>query len=141
MESRYAGDAVPYFEKIHRYLPGPQFYKLLVCPVDKTRQIATNPDTLNHSNLSYFFNADSQTTNQPAQALLAGDRNLTANGQGIEPGLFITTFKTDINWSSELHPYGGNLAFADGHVESVKKNEINAVFGRQPSATNHLVVP
>jgi len=44
MESRYAGDAVPYFEKIHRYLPGPQFYKLLVCPVDKTRQIATNPD-------------------------------------------------------------------------------------------------
>jgi len=92
-------------------------------------------------NISYFLNADSQCTNQPTHSLLAGDRNLTANGRKAGSGLLRVTSDINMDWSEDLHPRGGNLAFADGHVEGNKTHGLNSVFTNQPTGTNRLAVP
>jgi prepilin-type N-terminal cleavage/methylation domain-containing protein/prepilin-type processing-associated H-X9-DG protein len=139
-DSFFANHAFPHFEKIRPYL-SESFYRLLVCPADKARQAVTNSETFNDLNISYFLNVDSQPTNQPAQTLLAGDRNLMSNRQMVKPGLLAVTTSSDMDWSQEIHPHGGNLAFADGHVEFNKIGGLNSVFARQSSATNRLAVP
>jgi prepilin-type processing-associated H-X9-DG protein len=92
-------------------------------------------------NISYFLNADASNTNNPSQTFLAGDRNLQSNGQAAKPGLLVMTTNTDLNWSSGLHPHGGNLAFIDGHVGWSKTNELNSLIQQQSLATNHIIVP
>ena len=135
-----ANHAFPHFEKIRPYL-AVFFNKALVCPADKAKWAATNSEVFNDSNISYFLNVDSQPTNQPAQTLLAGDRNLMSNSQMVKPGLLAVTTNSDMDWSQEMHLHGGNLAFADGHVEFNKIGGLNSVFARQSSATNRLAVP
>jgi prepilin-type processing-associated H-X9-DG protein len=73
--------------------------------------------------------------------LIAGDRNLSANGQSVNPELFVMTTNFDMNWTFEIHLKGGNLAFADSHVEWVNTTQLNSVVQRQLLATNRLVVP
>jgi len=114
--------------------------KVFVCPADKTKFAATNYNSLREDNVSYFANVDA-TTNNPANTILAGDRNLSANSQLVKPGLFILTTNFDMNWTYEIHLKGGNLAFADSHVEWVNTTQLNSVVQRQLLATNRLVVP
>lgn len=135
-----ANHAFPHFEKIRPYL-SESFYRLLVCPEDKARQAATNSEAFNDLNISYFLNVDSQSINQPSQMLLAGDRNLMSSNQKIKSGLLVVTTNLDMDWSHEIHSYGGNLAFADGHVEMDKIGGLNSVFAQQPLAANRLAVP
>jgi len=51
------------------------------------------------------------------------------------------TTNFDMNWTFEIHLKGGNLAFADSHVEWVNTTQLNSVVQRQLLATNRLVVP
>jgi prepilin-type processing-associated H-X9-DG protein len=103
--------------------------------------VTTNYEALNDLNISYFLNADASHTNHPSQTFFAGDRNLELNGQAVKPGLLVVTTNVDLNWSGKLHPRGGNLAFADGHVEWSRTNELNSVVQRQPVVTNRLCIP
>jgi len=141
MEFIYSGHAFPHFEKLRKYMNESQPFTMLVCPSDKSRQAATNYEALNDMNVSYFLNADACHTNNPSQTFFAGDRNLKSNGQTVGPGLLMVATNVDLNWSGELHLRGGNLAFADGHVEWSKTNELNSVIQHQLLATNHIVVP
>jgi prepilin-type processing-associated H-X9-DG protein len=59
----------------------------------------------------------------------------------VKPELLAVTTNLDMDWSHEIHVRGGNLAFADGHVEMTKFGGLNSVFAHQPSATNRLAVP
>lgn len=114
---------------------------LLICPTEKERRAVTNFSDLTETNLSYFLNIDVTLSNKPATSILAGDRNLRADGRPVPPGPFVLTTSRDMNWTRELHPYGGNIAFADGHVEVCRRNDLNSLVQRQSIATNRLLVP
>jgi prepilin-type N-terminal cleavage/methylation domain-containing protein len=111
-----------------------------VCPYDKTRRPADNYKEVRDENISYFANQD-VATNKLTQLILAGDRNLQADGQPVSSGLFLLTTNKDMSWTSELHRLGGCLAFYDGHVEWSRSNNFNKVIQNQPLTTNRLAVP
>jgi prepilin-type N-terminal cleavage/methylation domain-containing protein/prepilin-type processing-associated H-X9-DG protein len=136
-EFLYSNHTFPHYEKLSSCIPRPE---LLICPTDKNRRAATNYNELADKNLSYFLNADF-STNNPIVSILAGDRNLEADGQPVKPGLFILTTNLNLGWTHELHLTGGNLAFADGHVEFCKSTNLNSVVQRQSIVTNRLSVP
>jgi prepilin-type N-terminal cleavage/methylation domain-containing protein/prepilin-type processing-associated H-X9-DG protein len=134
----YSSYAFPDFKKLSTYSIHPTIF---VCPLDKDRQAATNFESLKDLNISYFLNADASHTNSPSQNFIAGDRNLSSSGKSVKPGLFILTTNLDMSWTREIHSMGGNLAFADGHVEWVRTNQLNSIVQRQLLDTNHIVVP
>lgn len=139
MELISSGQTAPQFKKLSKY--SGRLPYCLVCPADKTRTVVTNAAELTEQNISYFINVDAPLTNKPAQTFLAGDRNLQVNGLAVKPGLFVLTTNLNMSWTSEIHRVGGNLAFADGHVEFVQSNRLNSVVQQQPLATNRLCVP
>jgi prepilin-type processing-associated H-X9-DG protein len=137
MEFASSGYASLQFRALSEYVRFPQVF---VCPADKLIQVAENCNNLRDENTSYFINVDA-TTNDSAQTILAGDRNLEANGQPVKPELFEITANLDMSWTREIHSKGGNLAFADGHVEWVWTNNLNPMVQHQPLATNRPCVP
>jgi prepilin-type N-terminal cleavage/methylation domain-containing protein/prepilin-type processing-associated H-X9-DG protein len=140
-EFMFTSHVFPHFEKLHKYIPGQQFYNLLVCPSDKTRKAGTNAEAFTDLNISYLLNVDCSHTNNPSKSLLAGDRNLESNGQPVNPGLLNITTNINLTWSQEIHMKGGNLAFADGHVEWNKTDGFNAIIQQQTVPTNRICIP
>ncbi|HTB84131.1 MAG TPA: type II secretion system protein [Candidatus Sulfotelmatobacter sp.] len=136
----YTSHTFPHFEKIQKYIPGQQFYGLLVCPLDKARKAATNSETFTDLNISYFLNVDCSTKGT-SQSLLAGDRNLTTDGYTTLSGTLIVTTNINLRWTQEIHLKGGNLAFADGHAEWCQSANMNNIIRQQPTATNRLSIP
>ena len=139
-EFAYTSHVFPHYEKIQKYISGQQFYNLLVCPSDKSRKASTNAEAFTDLNISYFLNVDC-TTNSPSQSFLLGDRNVTTNGFAILTGTLLVTTNMSLKWTDEIHPKGGNLAFADGHVEWCKSENFNNLIRQQPVATNRLAIP
>ena len=138
MDFLQSNHTFPHYKKLSAYIHNPG---VLICPTDSQRHAAANYEDLTDKNLSYFLNADVSLRERPAFSILAGDRNLQANGQVVHPGLFVLTTNMDMSWTSELHPPIGNLAFADGHAQSYRTNNFNTVLPSQISATNRLSVP
>lgn len=138
----YTDHTFPHFEKVRKYLGGPMPLKVLVCPKDQSRQVATNYEAFCDLNISYFLNTDaSLTLSNPTAVIFAGERNLAVNRQPVKAGLLTVTTNLDLNWTGEFHLNGGNLAFADGHVEWSKTNELNSWVQRQPLAANRFSIP
>jgi prepilin-type N-terminal cleavage/methylation domain-containing protein/prepilin-type processing-associated H-X9-DG protein len=136
----YTGHVFPHFEKLHKYIQSRQLYDLMVCPSDKNRKAATNSEAFNDMNISYFLNVDC-ATNSPTQAILMGDRNLTIDGSTALTGTLLVTTNINLRWTEELHRKGGVLAFADGHVEWCKSENLNNPIRQQPAATNRFAIP
>jgi len=123
--------------------------KLLVCPSDEERcnwlDYKKTMSALADTNISYFVGVDA-TLNNP-KSILAGDRNLQIDGLPAKPGIIGLTPKSAVGWTEELHfskstsTPGGNILFADDHVEFMKSKALNSVFQAQGSATNRLCVP
>jgi len=145
MEFAYTDHVFPHFEKLGKYLPNGQLFKLLICPADKTRVATTNFSALNDLNISYFLNVDASiNTNTPPQApqtILLGDRNLALNRKPVMAGLLTASTNSNLNWTDEIHRKGGNLAFVDGHVEWSKTDSLNSYIQKQSLPTNRLCVP
>lgn len=127
----------PHYQKLSQYTPA---VGILVCPADKNRHAAADYNSLGDTNLSYFLNAD-VPTNSPSSSILAGDRNLESNGRPVPPGLFSVSTNLNVNFTPELHPKFGMLAFADGHVEACRKTDLNSFFKRQNLASFRLSIP
>jgi prepilin-type N-terminal cleavage/methylation domain-containing protein/prepilin-type processing-associated H-X9-DG protein len=138
MELDSSGYASLQFRSLSKYLRNN--LDVFVCPADKTRHVVTNFNDLRDENVSYFINVDA-TADNPSHTILAGDRNLSADGQVVKPGFFELTTNLDMSWTREMHWRGGNLLFADGHVQLVVTNELNSLVRNQPLATNRLCVP
>ena len=141
MEFIGTGSPAPHFQTISDYLRGD--WGVLICPTDKSKQRATNNTAISDRNISYFLSMDA--TNGSTDIILAGDRNLETAGQPVKPGLFSLTTSAAVSWTSELHNQGrtimgGNLLFADGHVEFAR-GKLLAVIQRQNLATNRLAFP
>lgn len=135
--------ATDYFLKLTPYLKSP---KAFVCPTDQARQVAaTNFFGFNNTNLSYFVAPLTTMTNP--YAILAGDRHLALNNQPVKPGVLALTNNAAMSWTKELHWVKnqketlGVLAFADGHCEAVKANNLPAAFQLQDLAGTRLVIP
>jgi hypothetical protein len=128
MELVETGVVYPHFQVMSNELSTP---KILTCPEDKLR-VRTNHfgPALRDTNISYFIGLETDET-LPSM-WLAGDRNLTANGLEVKPGLF--TFKANqiMGWSAQLHKHQGNLGLADGSAQQVTNTRL------QRYATNAL---
>ncbi len=116
---------------------------VLFCPSDRTsRQRTDSYRGFSNTNLSYFVSLEARLASpvSASDLILAGDRHLSVNNQMVNPGLFVTTNHTTLGWKG-FHPARGLLAFVDGHVEAIKRENLPAVFQRQTLATNRLVIP
>ena len=140
LESAAGGRVVPSFHALSDYLSAQS--ARLVCPSDKTKRPATNFATLTEQNISHFLDLDSvmHSTN----SILSGDRHLQLNGQPVKPGVSTVTTNTAVSWTKELHYsgklLGGNLAFADGHVQYTRES-LQRIIRQQPQATNRFLIP
>jgi type II secretory pathway pseudopilin PulG len=140
LELGVTNSAAVYFRTLSAYVITPGSF---VCPADKSRSVASNIETLNDTNLSYFFGFDA-TPALPA-SFVAGDRTLQIAGQASTPGLRFLTSSVSVGWTTETHTKewrrpSGVLAFADGHGEILGRDVSYAVM-RQGLATNRLVFP
>lgn len=147
MELISSGRVSPHFKILSAYYK--QLPYKLVCPADKSRIAVTNASELTDQNISYFLNMDAPHTNNPSVTFLTGDRNLWADpstlfnehGFAVGPGLFVLHTNYNMSWTQEIHVRGGNLAFADGHVQFVRTNDLNLFVRQLPFATNRLCIP
>jgi len=114
--------------------------RFLVCPADKQRKPTASLQTLTDANISYFLNADI-STNNPAQSILSGDRDLQADGKPAHHGTLLLNTNMDIAWTPELHAGRGLVGFVDGHVEFSQSSHLNFLIVRQGLSAFHLSVP
>ena len=111
--------------------------KVLHCPADKQRQIAdtfNGPNglsTLENAALSYAIGTEASEGN--ATMHLASDRNISGrDGQrcsaaGIMSAITtLNPFNGGTGWTSETHQNEGNMALADGSVQSFTQFQLLA---------------
>jgi type II secretory pathway pseudopilin PulG len=124
-----------YFLAMSNELANP---KVLLCPAD-SRKPAVSFASLRNENISYFLNLDANETN--AEALLAGDRNLTTNGVAVQPGLLTITSNSVVGFTMEMHVGAGNLLLSDGSVQQVTPQQLQAQISSGGPLINRLVIP
>jgi hypothetical protein len=112
--------------------------RLLHCPAD-TRSTAAPTSTLTRSNLSYFINPNADE--RFPQTLLYGDRNLTSNNIPVPPGLIPITAQPKWSWGRDMHNQIGNIALADGSVQTITSSRLQLILLPTPGRTNWLAVP
>ena len=111
--------------------------KVLHCPADKQRQIAdtfNGPNglsTLENAALSYAIGTEASEGN--ASMHLAADRNISGrdnqrcSAAGIANGITtLNPFNGGTGWTSETHQNEGNMALADGSVQSFTQFQLLA---------------
>jgi hypothetical protein len=113
--------------------------KLLLCPADRNRKPATSFSSLVNTNLSYFVALDADQTRP--QQFLSGDRNLSTNGQPVQPGLLELTDDIKVGFTAEMHRFQGNIVMGDGSVQQFSGPRLTHVMRISRGATNRLSVP
>jgi prepilin-type N-terminal cleavage/methylation domain-containing protein len=137
MELIPSGMVFPHFQVMSNELNAP---KILVCPTDAARTIATNWTTdLADSRISYFVGVVTNEANP--LLILSGDRNLTTNGLTGLRGLVGLPPNAPVGWlTTNLHRTHGNVGLADGSAQ-----QVNAAVLRQMLSgigeTNRYLVP
>lgn len=129
-----------YYEMVLHEIGSP---KVLICPQDQTEREPVRPQNppfrlFSNRHLSYFVSLTADESRP--DMILAGDRNLTANGVPVRG---VQALSTNILWgwdANRLHRTHGNVAMADGSVAQVTAvafQETNRLSG----ATNILSIP
>jgi hypothetical protein len=114
--------------------------KLLVCPADKEKMIATNFNAnFSDMNVSYFMSLDA-TFYQP-QMFGIGDRNLVADGKPLGKGRFVLTKTTSLSWTTNIHNSCGNIMFNDLSRFTLTSRDLAEANQKQDLATNRLIFP
>jgi len=88
--------------------------KLLRCPVDSRRTVATNFASLAFGNISYFVSLDADPGRPPM--LLSGDDHMMVRGIPVRPGLLSLTSNSFLQWTSARHDARANVCLPDGSV-------------------------
>jgi prepilin-type processing-associated H-X9-DG protein len=113
--------------------------KILYCPEDKQRKPAESFKDFNSENVSYFASL-SPDESRP-QSLLAGDRNILADGKLASRLLPLST-NVVLSWSKDIHNEQGNVALGDGSVHQMSSSPLQqSVREGIGGATNYLVFP
>lgn len=141
LEAATRGYAAANFQCLSNYL---HTTTVLICQTDTSRVQATNFTQFRNLNVSYFVSIDSGTNE--VDSILTGDRNLAGDGMPLNPGLFIHSPISKMNWTRELHNTNprhtlGVLSFGDGHSEAVTDMNLNSTFLRGKLAANRLAIP
>jgi len=113
--------------------------KILLCPDDTRRVLATNWSTLNNSNISYFVGLDAAETKP--QMFLSGDDNFAIGGVPVKSGLLQLLTNTPVAWTKTRHKLYGNIGLADGSVQQLTTDGLRQAFQQTGVATNRLVIP
>jgi type II secretory pathway pseudopilin PulG len=131
--------------------------KVLVCPSDSTRRVATGfkntPGGLaslgfQNNAVSYFLGMHTWPT--MAATIVAGDRSMTYEGQTSFCSLQIGLLKyvdpqttNSLTWRQQpnMHPNSGNLLFRSGAVEQTFNFGLNAAIKAIPDSSLHLIYP
>jgi prepilin-type processing-associated H-X9-DG protein/prepilin-type N-terminal cleavage/methylation domain-containing protein len=135
------------FQKINSYTNYGIEPRLLICPSDERSdwRFKRSISEIVETNVSYFVGIDATLENP--KSILAGDRNLQVNNLPVKPGLLTLTKTSSIGWVNGLHftnsisSSGGNILFADGHVEYLKPKTLNEDFHNQGLTTNRFTIP
>jgi hypothetical protein len=127
--------------------------KILLCPEDTRRVLATNWSILNNSNISYFVGLDVTNETNP-QMFLSGDDNFAIGGDPVKSGLLELPTNTPIAWSSGRHVspnahfwttarygFAGNIGLADGSVQQLTTDGLRQALQQTGVATNRLIIP
>jgi prepilin-type processing-associated H-X9-DG protein len=106
--------------------------RILVCPNDD-RMAAADFAHLKNQNVSYFVGLDASETNP--QMLLAGDRNITG-GSAPEKGILKLVPGGPAGWTAAIHNHNGNVALADGSVQSFSDSGLKEAVKNSGDPTN-----
>lgn len=97
--------------------------KILWCPADRRRGIAANfYNGLGNSNVNWFIGVDAQESQ--IGMFLTGDDNFLVNGLPVTPGVVALATNTPVEWSTARHNQQGNIAFADGSVQTLSSAKL-----------------
>ncbi|MSU35551.1 MAG: type II secretion system protein [Pedosphaera sp.] len=108
--------------------------KILLCPTDLAKKSGTNWSALSgEANISYFVGT--RATESLHQTVVAGDRNVSGGGGGLEPhwSIFLGS-SIDASWDRKLHVRSGNVTLADGSAMLTKINSLRALINGHFSA-------
>jgi len=112
---------------------------VLICPADDLHTVAaTNFNSFNNSNLSYFIGLDA--INADPQSVLSGDCNIT-NGTPIKNELLELTTNRPAGWTADTHKQVGNIALSDGSVQQVSITGLRMGLLNAGVSTNHFQMP
>ena len=137
MELAASGDSAVIFQVMSNELSTP---KILICPMDKEHQAATNTSfTLAAKNISYFVGLDA-SFNSPL-TILSGDDNFEFSGRITKSGLQFISTNAMYYWSTDRHNRSGNILLTDGSVQSLKNSELLNQVCQTGLATNRLAIP
>jgi prepilin-type N-terminal cleavage/methylation domain-containing protein len=136
MELIASGNAFVHFQVMSNALTVP---KLLVCPSDNEKTLATSFADFNNKNLSYFVGVDSTMTN--FDTFLAGDRNLSLNNTAVNAGLVSFTSNSLVGWTKEMHVNQGNILLNDGSVQQWSSMRLDKWIKQSGQTTNRLAIP
>lgn len=144
MEWTVSGAAWPHFRVLTNELNTP---RVVLCPDDKQRVVATNWNDFGNGNLSYFVGVDA-TSNRPAM-LLAGDRQIARDGNDLLPGLHRLSASQELGWSRKIHKNAGagwrgqrgHVALVDGSVQPVDARGLRDFLEKSGASSNRLAIP
>ena len=113
--------------------------RILWCPADKERVIATNFSGLYAKNISYFIGLDA-VMHRP-RWILSGDDSFAIGGVPVKSGLLAFSTNAPINWTAARHNNWGNIVRADGSAESTSSSTFKQMLVETGVATNRLAIP
>jgi len=113
--------------------------KILLCPDDTRRVLATNWSTLNNSNISYFVGLDA--VESKPQMFLSGDDNFAIGGVPVKSGVVQLLANIPVTWTKERHKSYGNIGLADGSVQQLTTDGLQQALQQTGVATNRLAIP
>jgi prepilin-type processing-associated H-X9-DG protein len=138
MELIVIGNVAACFQVMSNELSTP---KILYCPADKDRIVATNFTTdFKNSKISYFVGLDVTNEMNP-RILLSGDDNFAIGSIPVKSGLLELPTNTPISWTAARHKFAGNIGFADGSVQEVTTEGFQNALRQTGVATNRLAIP
>jgi len=112
---------------------------ILYCPADKTRTRITDFDDSLREHISYFVNVDA--TGAAPQSIVFGDSNFEFHKTNVPAGFFNLTSNSPPQWSSTRHANFGNIALADGSVQSQTDKDLIQALTATSLATNRIFIP
>jgi prepilin-type processing-associated H-X9-DG protein len=129
--------------------------KILFCPEesDPKRRVAVTfgPTTglgpgqiplTNDNCISYFVGVDAHDS-RPSM-FLVGDHHFTVGGKTPRPGLLALWTNSPVAWAKPIRPRhndGGNIALADGSVQSFTDRQFRIALAQTGDSTNRLAMP
>jgi prepilin-type processing-associated H-X9-DG protein len=130
------GKVWPHFQVMSNELNTPF---VLRCPADRERTARTafGPN-LSNTNISYFVGLDANDT--MPQVFLAGDRNLIG-GTMLSNRILLLTTNDAVHWGTDLHKNQGNIALADGSVQTFNTSRLHDALANTGVPTNRLAMP